>query len=172
MRKAWLLVLFGVGCGGEGKCLDATCVKPGTDGPIVLIDGSMFDMPNFVCANDSALEPNNTVQQAFVTTVDTQSEILNLAGLALCPANDKDHYRIMMSTSNRALEVIATPTNGPNIQLSILNAGGTSLANGTMVGGTLRACVPNVPVGQYFAFVTSASENNYSLSIESQPTCN
>jgi hypothetical protein len=172
MRNAWLLVLVGVGCGGEGKCLDATCMNPRIDGSVVLVDAPSFDMPNFVCADDSALEPNNSIGQAFVTPVDTQAQMVNLAGLALCPAGDKDHYRVTLSAANKSLEVIAMPTNGPNIQLSILNAGGTSIANGVMTGVGLRACTPNLPVGTYFASVTSASENNYSLSIKVLNTCN
>ena len=58
--------------------------------------------------------------------------------------------------------------------MSILNAGGTSIGNGTAKGEKeLRACVPNMPAGTYYAsvFATGSTKNNYRMSIKLLANC-
>src|SRR5262245_33250266 len=64
------------------------------------------DANNLNCADDSALEPNDSIAQAFQTPVATQKNNLVFAGLAICPANDKDDYSITITTANQNLEVL------------------------------------------------------------------
>jgi hypothetical protein len=166
MRIAWLVLL--VACNGKGQRPDGGM---GLDG-LVIGDGSLIDAP-FACANDSALEPNDTIANAFVTSVDTQGPMVSLTGLAICPATDRDHFQITLSAP-KAIEIIASWDSGPILNLSILNAAGTSLANGTLMGtNAKRVCVPNLPEGTYFGalFVFGSIPNNYRLSIKTLASC-
>ena len=162
MRIAWLLLL--AACPGEGKRPDG---GTGHDGTVVLVDAG-FDAST-ACADDSAFEPNDTVASAFSTSVDTQS-MVTLAGLAICPATDKDHYRITLS-AQKAIEVIVAWDSGSDLNLSLLNAGATSLANGTTGVNQTRVCVPNLPAGTYFAAVFATTRNNYRLTIKALASC-
>jgi len=133
----------------------------------------------FPCADDSSLEGgarNDTPQTAYQTPVDTQRLDLTLAGLAICPEGDEDNYAVTIGTANanKAIEVVVSWDSGQPISMSILNAGGTSIGNGTTNGEkSLRACVPNMPVGTYYAavFATGTTKNNYRLSVKLLANC-
>ena len=117
------------------------------------------------CTGDSTLEPNDTIANAFTTGVDTQLQMLNLAGLAICPATDKDTYRVTLSAT-KAISATVTPDAG-TMNISLLNAGGTAIANG--VAGTV--CAPNLPVGTYFVQTSATTQLNYRLSIVAKASC-
>ena len=165
MRIVWLVLLVAA-CNGKGQRPDG---GNGIDGMVVLVDGNGIDAP-FACDNDSTLEPNDAIGNAFPTSVDVQTQMLNLAGLAICPATDKDNYRVVIS-SPKALEVIASWDSGPSLNLSILNASGTSIANGVAGTNQTRACVPNLPSGTYYASVFASDRNNYRLAIKALASC-
>ncbi len=149
---------------------DRICVSSGGLTP----DSSTTGFP---CADDSAVEggsKNDTPQTAYQTPVDTQRQDLTLAGLAICPEGDKDNYAVTISAANKGLEVIVSWDSGQPISMSILNAGGTSIVNGTAMGDkALRACAPNLPVGTYYGsvFATGTTKNNYRLSIKVVASC-
>lgn len=134
-------------------------------------------MSGFPCADDSTLEGsarNDTPMTAYQTPVDTQRQELSLAGLAVCPDGDKDHYAITLSSGNKALEVVVAWDSGQPISMSLLNAGGTSIVNGTTNGDkSLRACAPNLPAGTYYGvvFATGTTKNNYRLTIKVLASC-
>lgn len=136
----------------------------------------------FPCADDSSLEGgtrNDTPQTAYQTPVDTQRLDLTLAGLAICPEMDKDNYAITVSSTtvaanNNNIEVIVSWDSGQPLSMSILNTGGTSIGNGTMSGDkAIRACVPNMPAGTYFAsvFAAGTTKNNYRLAVKLKANC-
>jgi hypothetical protein len=57
---------------------------------------------------------------------------------------------------------------------SILNAAGTSIGNASPMGDkAVRACVPNLPAGNYFISVFAAStvKNNFDAQITFVPNC-
>jgi hypothetical protein len=151
---------------------DRICVSEGG-----LMPDSM--QTGFPCANDSNLEGgsrNDTPMTAYQTPVDTQRLDMTLADLALCPAGDKDHYAVTLSAANamKAIEVIVSWDSGQPISMSLLNAGGTALVNGTANGEkSLRACAPNLPAATYHGavFATGQTQNNYRLSIKVLPNC-
>jgi hypothetical protein len=136
-------------------------------------------MSGFPCADDSSLEGgtrNDTPMTAYQTPVDSQRLDLTLAGLAICPEADKDNYAITISAANamKAIEVVVSWDNGQPLSTSILNAGGTSIGNGVAMGDKmLRACVPNMPAGTYYAsvFATGSTRNNYRMSIKLLANC-
>jgi hypothetical protein len=170
-------------CGdAEPVCPDGyVCMPMGTQMRCVDIEGVMPDsgQMGFPCADDSSLEGttrNDTPMTAYQTPVDTQRLDLTLAGIALCPMGDKDHYAVTLSAANamKAIEVIVSWDSGLPISMSLLNAGGTSIGNGVANGDrSLRACAANLPAATYYGavFATGSTQNNYRLSIKVLPNC-
>jgi hypothetical protein len=138
-------------------------------------DGAKPDAsgPGFPCADDSSLEGgarNDTTQNAYQTPVDVQRMDLTLAGLAICPAGDKDHYAVTISPgANKGIDVTVSWDSGQPIAMSLLNAGGASIVNGVANGDKmLRACAKNLPPGTYYTVVsaTGMTQNNYRLALK------
>jgi hypothetical protein len=140
-------------------------------GGMVPVDASTMN----ACADDSALEPNDSIAQAFQTPVATTKNTLTFAGLAICPMGDKDDYSVTITTANQNLEVIIEydPAIGAELAGSILNAGGQAIANASPVTGMTgvkRAYTPNLPTGVYYASVFGPTmgpllTNNYKMTI-------
>ena len=125
------------------------------------------------CADDSSLEPNDTIQTAWVTPVDTRKNF-PLSSLAICPAGDKDTYSMQITVQGENIEVLIDyDTAGAALQGSILGSGGTTVAQAMTVSGSpghLRAYLANAPVGTYYAQVFgpasgSVTTNNYNLTV-------
>jgi hypothetical protein len=158
------------------RCPDGyTCQMMGTAEYCLAPAGSVpVDGNNLNCADDSQLEPNDMISQAFQTPVATQKNTLTFAGLAICPSGDKDNYSVTITTANQNLEVlIEYDPAGGDLPGSILNAGGTPIANASPVtgmAGMRRAYTPNLPTGVFYAAVFgptmgSITTNNYKLTI-------
>lgn len=137
----------------------------------------------FPCANDSTFEGgarNDTKETAYQSPVDSQRLDLTLAGLAICPEGDKDHYAVTVSSKtftdkNNNLEVVASWDSGAALSMSILNTVGTSIGAATSNGEkSIRACLPNMPVGTYYVAVFGAdsTKNNYRLAVKLKANCN
>jgi hypothetical protein len=166
-------------CPADYTCTTTTDMPP-KDKVCVAKGGNVPDAGSgggFQCADDSSVEQagrNDTIQTAFQTPVASQMMMLALAGLAICPEGDKDNYAIDITVANQNLEVISSWDSGQPVNVSILNAGGTSIGNGLAMGTmAMRACVPNLPVGKFFAstFAATGVKNNYRLSIKIVPNC-
>lgn len=160
-------------CNANLECSNGVCIADdaGVDDPPDVLDGG-FLPDAFACLDDSAFEPNETTQTAFVTPVDTQQTFTALA--AICPAADKDHFGLNVTANNRSIEVITSWTAGDTVNVSLLNQAGNSLGNGTPMGANaMRVCLPNLPVGRYFAFVFAAAGaiNNYQVMIRVVNNC-
>jgi len=156
------------------RCPDGYSCQMTTSGEYCLSEGGMVpvDGNNLNCADDSTLEPNNTYMQAWQSPVATQKTMLVMAGLAICPSGDKDNYAITITTTNQNLEVlIEYDPAGGDLQGSILNSGGTPIANASPTDpGHRRAYTPNLPTGVYYAAVFgpmmgAITTNNYKLTI-------
>jgi hypothetical protein len=159
------------------RCPDGyVCVMQGTSGEYcvgqngsVPVDGRPAN-----CADDTQLEPNNTIQEAFITPVATQKNNLTFAGLAICPAGDKDTYSITITMANQNLEmIIEYDDGGAELQGSLLNTAGVPINNAALVSGmqrVKRAYVGNMPTGTAYAQVYGPNSgtlttNNYKLTI-------
>lgn len=171
-------------CGdGDPACPDGYfCMEVSpTDRRCISANGAEPDAMGmgFPCADDSSLEGasrNDTPMTAYQTPVDTQRLDLTLAGLAICPEGDKDNYAVTISAANamKAIELVVSWDSGQPLSASILNAGGTSIGNATANGDkSLRACVPNMPAGTYYAavFATGSTKNNYRMSVKLLASC-
>ena len=142
------------------------CTKAGGSG--VPVDGTPSN-----CADDSSLEPNDSITMAWQTPVDTRKNF-PLSMLAICPDGDKDTYSMAITVANENIEVLVDfDVTGAALQGAILNSGGTAIANAMPITGSpghIRAYVANVPVGTYYAQVFgpisgSPATNNYNLTI-------
>ena len=151
--------------GGSGTGSDGVCVKTGG---VVPPDSNPTN-----CADDSSLEPNDSIAMAWVTPVDTRKNF-PLSSLAICPGGDKDTFSMQITVANENVEVLIDfDTAGAALQGSILNSGGTAIAQAMPVTGSpghMRAYVANLPVGTYYAQVFgpasgSVTTNNYNLTI-------
>ena len=158
------------------RCPDGyTCQMMGTAEYCLAPSGTIpVDANNLNCDDDSQLEPNNSIQEAFQTPVATQKNTLTFAGLSICPMGDKDNYAITITTATQNLEmIIEYDTAGADLQGSILASNGTPLANASPVTdmpGVRKAYVPNASVGTYYAAVFgpamgTLTTNNYKLTI-------
>jgi len=121
----------------------------------------------FACLDDSAFEPNDTIQSAFQTPVASQAT--SFAALAsICPELDHDNYALTIASPS-TVKVTTTWESGEPVDVSILNAGGTALGNGVAVSGANATCVclNFLPAGTYFASASAAATvtNNYRLEI-------
>lgn len=157
---------------------DYTCETDGTGRRVCVSEGGVAPdagsgSDTFQCNDDSSLGNNDTTATAYVTSVDSRSE-LTLAGLAICPETDRDHFEINISQANRNLEVTTRWDSGTTpVAVQILNAGGTSIKNGIQLGtNAIQACVPNLPIGRYYAATfTGGKKQNYKLEIKIVAAC-
>ena len=164
-------------CPDDYACVDdgggrMVCVSSGGITPDAGPDGGGG---GFQCAVDGPLEPNDSISMAYQTDVGVGAPMRAYGPISICPEGDKDHFQINISSPNQGLEVITRWETGMPISCSLLNAAGTSIANGTAMGtNALRACAPNLPVGLYYAAAFSAGnlKNNYRIEMKVVAACN
>lgn len=163
-------------CGsGTPACPDGyTCTMGAGSGVCTKVGGSgiVVDAPSGNCANDSALEPNDSITMAWQTPVDTR-KTFPLSQLAICPAGDKDTYAMAITVEGENIEVLIDyDTSGAALQGGILLSNGNTAAAAMPITGSpghIRAYLAMAPVGEYYAQVfgpaQGASTNNYNLTI-------
>ncbi|HEY5948900.1 MAG TPA: hypothetical protein VIV40_25590 [Kofleriaceae bacterium] len=162
-------------CGpDEPRCpMGYACKEDPANGAEVCVASDDSLSNNFDCHDDSDTEPNDKLDMATMTPIDTQ-KTYSLDGRAICPAGDKDTYAVMLTTASQALEMtIVYEANGATLAGAILNTGGVPISSATAVDGqqrTLRASARNLPIGLYYVQVFSPlggtiAVNNYSVSI-------
>jgi hypothetical protein len=141
------------------------CVKSGGSVPV--------DSRPANCADDSQLEPNDSITSAFQTPVATQKNTLTFAGLAICPGGDKDTYSITITATGQNLEMIFDyDDGGAELQGALLNSSGVPIQNAslTTTARQKKAMVANLPAGTFYAQVYGPNSgglttNNYKLTI-------
>ena len=112
---------------------------------------------------------------AFQTPVDDAEDDLLFAGLAICPAGDKDNYSVTITDGDREPRDAHRVRRRRRRQLqgSILNSGGTPIANAAPMTACehVRAYTPNLPTGVYYAQVygpTSGALHDEQLQADDQ----
>lgn len=165
-------------CGPEMQCPDGYTCTADTMGVMACHSngGNIVDaaVTGFQCADDSILEgssKNDTIGTAYATPVASSKPDITFAGLAICPEGDKDTYKMDLSVVSD-IEVITTWESGLPVSVSILGAGGATLANGTSSGEkSLKAFAANAPMGTYYAqaYASATVKNNYKISLKVTP---
>ena len=148
-------------CPNGLSCVSGQCSSGGTGGRP---DGGGGD-PG--CQNEGApLEPNDTLANAFATPVARSMSTFELADVAVCPATDKDIYKVDIAVNNTNLMVDLTfnPA-GPSLAMEVQTSNGTVVTRGQVVDGGLRATVPNLAQGFYYISVgaSGATGNGYTV---------
>jgi hypothetical protein len=126
----------------------------------------------FQCADDSGIEGanrNDDISHAWMTPINMGFMTFPLAGLAICPAGDKDTYEVNVTVEgqNIAAEVLYQ-ADGAALSVILLNSAGTQLASSTPDGTDMvKAVLNNAAVGSspYFFQVSgpATGENNYKV---------
>ena len=136
-------------CGSaDPKCPDGYLCVPNGNAMVCTNGDALPDAGAGQCADDSSLEPNNTIANAHVF-LSLPGGMLKLAGLAICPAGDKDTYGVTPSAASQTLQAAITfdPSQAV-LNVNILNQSGAiivpSQANGD---GMAKASLVNVPTG-------------------------
>lgn len=126
------------------------------------------DANPLTCNDDSELEPNESIGDPTVI-----QDGVPLVGLAICPASDQDVFIFSIGVSSGVTVVeVQYESDLGELEVEILNGTGGAIATGTPVMGDsnlLRAAIPNLPTGTYFARVRGANtaiENNYNIGID------
>jgi hypothetical protein len=159
----------GYTCTGMDSQNRPTCVNGTGGGPTV--DGQTS---GFQCADDSDIEGpsrNDDVGHAWQTPINQSGKLtFPLAGLAICPAGDKDTYAVNITQEGQNLTALVEyQADGTALTVSILNSGGTPIASGSPAGTDMvMATVNNLPTGSspYYVQVagsTATGENNYKV---------
>jgi len=129
-----------------------------------------------VCNDDSDIEPNDTIGQAFLTPIPSFRTCTNMVGLAVCPTTDKDLYSFRVETNGKNMRAtIESEIAEGQLELKVLNGSGATIANGAAISGTqIQVTVPNMAVGTYYVQVgaptDSGIENNYTIEINTCDT--
>jgi hypothetical protein len=163
-------------CGDSApRCPDGYgCQTDGLTGEEICVGNDDSLSQDFDCADDSANEPNNGIEEA--TPVDSAMKTFAVDGQSVCPAGDRDLFAITISQMNSAIELVVDfEAGGAELQLALLNAGAVPISTGKTVSDMqLRAAAQNLPVGTYYASISAPvmetiSVNNYKLAITVTP---
>ncbi len=168
-------------CGdAEPKCPeDYECVVRGTAEVCELAGGGGSNLPvdsptgGFQCASDGSLENNDTLATASDTRVGPDLE-RTFGPVSICPAGDKDHYRITVTAVSQAVELVVSWESGQPVAGALLGAGGAILQAATAMGSNMiRACAM-LPTGTYYALVNAAADQqqNYRVTMRLAASCN
>jgi hypothetical protein len=143
-------------CNATLACSAGVCV-PLQALPDAAVDASIVIPDAPVCS--MLYEPNESIATAHPLTGATNT----LTGLAICSNIDKDTFQLTITQLSN-LDAITTVASGTPVAVSILNAGGATLVNGTSSGaGSLRALAANLPAGTYYVQTYGNIEQAYSL---------
>lgn len=165
-------------CGNEDpKCPDgyscdmATMICTNGSG-----SGSQVDAPKtsgFQCDDDSPTEGqnrNDSTGNAWQTPVATNKTVFPLAGLAICPAGDKDNYAVTITAEGQNLQAdVVYQDDGAPLSVIILGASGAPISSSSPMGTDMATThVTNLPTGTYYVQVavapgTQLVENNYKI---------
>ena len=150
-----------------------TCMHDPGNGTDVCIQNGGSISQDFNCADDSASEPNDLLDQATMTGLDAM-KTQTLDGHAICPAGDKDVYAINITTNSEDLSMtVSMDQNGGVLRAAILNTGAVPIEVAMPINGEatmIGAMANNLPVGTYYAEVYGPKGgdlqvNNYKITL-------
>jgi len=134
-----------LGSGGQMECLKSGGTAPDGGGN------------NGQCDDDSLLEPNNDTAHAYMIN-SLPAGGLKLAGLAICPAGDKDTYELTQATAGQTLSAdIEFDATQAALTVNFVTSTGTVTTVGQANGsGKAKATLVGVQSGpQYIQVLVS-----------------
>lgn len=145
---------------------------PIPDASPLSVDAQFPDASTFGCADDSALEPNQTTSNPTITSIPDLGTSYELINIAICPGSDVDvfSFRIEGAPADVSAE-IEFDANVTVLRLAILTGAGATIVVGSQSGSdpnTVIANVLNLAPGTYYARVSSTQgiQNNYDLRLD------
>lgn len=175
-------------CGSaDPKCPDGYTCMMGTGGgsDVCVKNGSTAPdapNPNGMCADDSQIEtmngPNNdSIATAYQTAVATSRGSIDYAGLAICPAGDKDYYAVFLTKTQTIDVTVIYEAWGGVLQGQILLPNGNPVTTLSPQGNMMmHGSTGPVAMGTYYVEVqgpastgTNETRNNYELKIDVTP---
>src|SRR5256885_16876918 len=97
--------------------------------------------------------------QVFQSPVASQQMMIKFAQLSICPASDKDTYKVDITTNLQNLTALVEyAADGMPLQAAVLNAGGSPIATSTPVSGMadmVQAMAANLPPGTVYVQVSA-----------------
>jgi len=161
-------------CGNDNpRCPDGyVCVQDQSSGMNVCMHSAGSGSGSFQCADDSALEPNDTFAGASATGLDAMASYQH-DNLAICPSSDIDNFSLTLAAPANVTAIISFDPTASPLQVEILNMGNIPVATLSPVPdmpASEQATSTNLPTGTYYVQVHvlangGLDENNYSLSI-------
>ncbi len=122
------------------------------------------------CADDEAIEPNESIDEAFGTPVAGARPDVSYASLAICPTDDIDMFEITVPANGLNLTASMTYEDGPALRMRLLNDAGTMIVAGTDNGtNEVSFAATNLPLGSFYVEISAGenASNNYVLAIDS-----
>jgi hypothetical protein len=195
MRLTILACLAGVlvGCNAYDPNLPAVPFRCGSEEPVCPsgyrceggdcvedIDGPDAPPPVFDARCSDLAEPNDMLNMATLTPVYADLEMIVLESASLCPATDRDYFRVTQPMACGAapnppcpnLDVLVAYTGAPPA-LVLQNATGATVQIGGMpnppVPNTVKAVLNNVAQGQWYIVISTQQDQlvpNYRLTID------
>jgi hypothetical protein len=152
-------------CPGGYVCNeDNVCVKGSGGAPDAGSDGS-----SLTCNDDSDIEPNDMVSNAFVTPIPDFDTCVALRQLAICPDTDKDLFRFRVDDTGKNMRTtVTTDVSAGQLTLRVLNGSGNAIGSGLPINSTeIEIVINNLSTGNYYVEVGAPAgvQNNYLLDI-------
>jgi len=159
----------------EPACPHGYNCQPDSDGKMVCVQNGLEAIPDALpvnCADDKAMEPNDSIETAFATPLEDSLIHINYGGLSICPGTDIDNYIIDVAGEGHSIDAVMTYEAGFPLTTALFDLNSTKVADGTASGDdivTLHYAATNS--GAYYLQVTSPTshENNYRLEITTTP---
>jgi hypothetical protein len=145
--------------------------QPDQNGQMVCVvngENAIPDAPPVNCANDSALEPNDTIATAYATPLEGQLPRIRYSGLSICPGTDIDTYLVDVTTAGSSIDVEMTYEPGWPLTATVLDVTGTKVADGAPKGENIIGVhFGDTTTGAYYVQVSSPTSNlnNYLIDI-------
>lgn len=163
-------------CGDtDPKCPHGYNCQADQEGTMVCVQNGLEAIPDALpvnCADDKAMEPNDTLESAYATPIEVPLIHIDYSGLSICPGTDIDSYMIDVTGMGHSIDVKLTYEPGFPLAAALFDLSKTKVADATEGGEnalTLHFAATNS--GSYYLQVSSPTshENNYKLSISTTP---
>jgi hypothetical protein len=145
--------------------------QPDQNGVMVCVqngESAIPDAPPVNCADDSALEPNDTMQTAYATPLEGQLPMISYSGLSICPGTDIDTYIVDVTAAASSIDVEMTYEPGWPLTTTLLDVTGNKVADGAPKGENIVGMhFGDTVTGAYYVQVLSPTghQNNYRIDI-------
>jgi hypothetical protein len=155
------------GGSGDGDSMGSPDAAPSRDG------APQVDAGPFVCADDSAIEPNDNLKTATNTGIPGIQSEVRYVGLAMCSTTDRDVFGVRVDQNGASLFAeVLYESDRAQLTLELLTGAGTVIASGepdATLADRITVALPNAPTGQYFVRVSAEfGATNYEITMSAQ----